>query len=308
MKVSGIRIVPGIVIAASVIVATGGTASAQGVDDTPEANRVDAAALVLPGPNQFVSGLDLECYDTPGPAINQTVQLTHLNPVLVALGLPAHPVVVRELRQTCVPVMKNGVPPQPAALPFIRQVDLACYRVDAAPITPTTLVLKHLNPVLANIPAHMLTMTQPNQLCLPVAKNGVIPSADILQLIRFIDLECYNVDPGGHPSLTLNLQQLNPQLLGIAPHNMTLVASPRQMCVPVRKNNQPIPTNVLNIVRWIDLEKFAASPLVLIPPVNVTLTHLNPLFATLPPVPVTLRQASALQVPVSKNGATPPPP
>jgi len=89
---------------------------------------------------------------------------------------------------------------------------------------------------------------------------------------------------------------------------MTLVASPRQMCVPVRKNNQPIPANVLNIVQWIDLEKFAASPLVLIPPVNVMLTHLNPLFATLPPVPVTLRQASALQVPVSKNGTPPPPP
>jgi hypothetical protein len=167
-------------------------------------------------------------------------------------------------------------------------------------------VLKHLNPVLASIPAHMVTMTQPNQLCLPVAKNGVIPSADILQLIRFIDLECYNVDPGAHPSVALNLKQLNPQLLGIAPHNMTLVASPRQMCVPVRKNNQPIPANVLNIVQWIDLEKFAAAPPVLIPPVNVTLTHLNPLFATLPPVPVTLRQASALQVPVSKNGTPPP--
>ena len=114
MRVLCIRSVPGIVITASVIVATGGTASSQGVDDTPEAARADAAALVLPGPNQFVSGLNLECYDTPGPAINQTVQLTHLNPVLVALGMPAHPVVVRELRQTCVrPVSKNGTPPPP---------------------------------------------------------------------------------------------------------------------------------------------------------------------------------------------------
>lgn len=76
----------------------------------------------------------------------------------------------------------------------------------------------------------------------------------------------------------------------------------------MRKNNQAIPANVLNIVQWIDLEKFAAAPAVLIAPVNVTLNHLNPLFVTLPPIPVTLRQASALQVPVSKNGAVPPPP
>jgi hypothetical protein len=311
MRSSHIRNVSSVAIAASVIVATGGIAWSQGVDETPEPDSVDSvdpAALLLPGPNQFVSGLDLECFDTQGPALNITVQLTHLNPVLVQLGLPPHPVVIRELRQTCVPVQKNGVAPQPAALPFIRQVDLACYRVEAAPITPKALVLKHLNPVLANVPAHMVTLTQPDQLCLPVAKNGVIPTQDILRLIQFIDLECYNTDPGAHPSLTLNLKQLNPQLNVIAPHNMTLVASPRQMCVPVRKNNQAIPADVLAIVRWVDLEKFAASPLVFIPPVNVTLSHLNPLFTAQPPVTVTLRQASALQLPVSKNGAVPPPP
>jgi hypothetical protein len=311
MRSSRIRNVSSAAIAASVIVATGGIAWSQGVNETPEPNGVDsidAAALLLPGANQFVSGLDLECFDTQGPALNVTVQLTHLNPVLVHLGMPAHPVVIRELRQTCVPVQKNGVSPQPAALPFIRQVDLACYRVEAAPITPRALVLKHLNPVLANIPAHMVTMTQPNQLCLPVAKNGVIPTPDILRLIRFIDLECYTTDPGAHPSLTLNLKQLNPQLGAIPPHNMTLVAQPRQMCVPVRKNNQAIPADVLNIVQWVDLEKFAASPLVFVPPVNVTLNHLNPMFTTLPAVPVTLRQASALLLPVSKNGAVPPPP
>jgi len=88
----------------------------------------------LPGAKQFVSGLDLECFDTPGPALNIGVTLTHLNPVLQALGLAPHNVIIRELRQTCVPVRKNGVFPSPAALPYIRHVDFACYRVEAAPL------------------------------------------------------------------------------------------------------------------------------------------------------------------------------
>jgi hypothetical protein len=40
----------------------------------------------------------------------------------------------------------------------------------------------------------------------------------------------------------------------------------------------------------------------------VSLNHLNPMFVTLPKVPVVLQQATALMVPVSKNGAVPPPP
>ena len=72
--------------------------------------------------------------------------------------------------------------------------------------------------------------------------------------------------------------------------------------------NQAIPADVLAIVQWVDLEKFAASPLVFVPPVNVTLNHLNPMFTAQPAVAVTLRQASALLLPVSKNGAVPPPP
>lgn len=63
-----------------------------------------------------------------------------------------------------------------------------------------------------------------------------------------------------------------------------------------------------NIVRWIDLEKFAASPGVLIPSVPLRLHHLNPLFASVPPIPVTLERGSALMVPVAKNGVAPPPP
>ena len=267
-----------------------------------------AAALTLPGPNSFVSGLDLECFDTPGPPLGVGLVLSQLNPVLQQLGVPPHDVAVRELVQTCVPVMKNGVPPPPAALPFIQHVDLACYRVDAAPLgSAVPLTLKHLNPVLANLPAHAVLLPQPNQLCVPVGKNGVVPPPEVLRLAQFIDLECYNVDTGGYPTFGVSLRQLNPQLANIPVHPLTLVPQPRQLCVPVQKNQQPIPPDVLAIVRWIDLEKFAASPIAL-PPVNVVLNHLNPLFTTLPRVPVVLQRASALMVPVSKNGVVPPPP
>jgi hypothetical protein len=87
---------------------------------------------------------------------------------------------------------------------------------------------------------------------------------------------------------------------------MTLDASQRQLCVPVLKNAQMIPPEILNVVRWIDLEKFPASPNVMIAPVNVQLKHLNPLFANQPWVPVVLQEANSLLVPVAKNGVIPP--
>ena len=217
--------------------------------------------------------------------------------------------IIRELRQTCVPVRQNGVFPAPAALPFIQHVDFACYRIEAAPLSaPVPLTLTHLNPVLGGLPAHGVRLLQPEQLCLPVRKNNVVPPAAILPLIQFLDLECWRVEPGAHPVFGVGLQQLNPQLTGIPAHGMNLIPTPRQLCVPVRKNQQAIPAAILNIVRWVDLEKFTASPPVAIPAVTLVLHHLNPLFATFPPVPVVLQQAAALMVPVAKNGVIPPPP
>lgn len=266
-----------------------------------------AHAQALPTPNQLVTGLDLECYRTPGPSRDVTLNLTHLNPVLVAMGLPPHQVILRELAQTCVPVRKNNVAPSPAALPFLRHVDFACYRVDAQPFAnPVPLNLTHLNPVLANLPQHNVALRRPAQLCVPIEKNATPPPAEVLALVQFVDLECYDVDAAPHPQFTVGLSQLNPQLQGIPPHPMTLVSSPRQLCVPVRKNAQPIPPAIRNLVQWIDLEKFAASPSVVIAPVPVTLTHLNPLLVNLPPEHVVLQEANALMVPVAKNGAIPP--
>lgn len=266
-----------------------------------------AHAQALPLPSRFVPNLDLECYSTPGPALNANVTLTHLNPVLVTMGFPAHSVTVRELVQTCVPVQKGNSVPPAGALAFISQVDFACYRVDADPRSQT-IHLTHLNPVLANLPPHDVQVTRPAQLCLPVAKNNKPPTDNVLALARFLDLECWDTVPQMHPPFTVGLTQLNPQLTAIPPHPMSLVTSPRQLCVPVRKNNQMPPQALVDIIKWVDLEKFAASPVVTInPAVNVVLTHLNPLFVNVPPIAVVLKTAVALMVPVAKNGNHPTP-
>lgn len=268
----------------------------------------EAHAQALPTPKQLVSGLDLECYRTPGPALDIELTLSHLNPVLRELGLPAHQVRIKELVQTCVPVRKNNAFPAPAAFPFIRHIDFACYRLEAQPFpAPVPINLTHLNPVLSNLPQHLVWLERPAQLCVPVGKNGILPPPAVLALVQFIDLECYQTDPLPHPQFAVGLTQLNPQLQDdIAPHGMALVSEPRQLCVPVRKNAQFIPPAFLDIIQWIDLEKFAADPQVEIAPVNVTLQHLNPLLAHLPWVQVVLERAVALMVPVAKNGAIPP--
>jgi hypothetical protein len=270
-------------------------------------NHAHAQALPLPSPKGLISGLDLECYRTPGPELNVELTLRHLNPVLQALGLPPHQVKIKELAQTCVPVRKNNAMPGPLALPFIRHIDFACYRVEADPLpNPIPINLTHLNPVLANLPQHLVFLEHPAQLCLPVAKNGMLPPPEVLALVKFIDLECYQTDPQPHPQFTVGLTQLNPQLNVIPPHPMALDWQQRQLCVPVRKNAQFIPPPFLNLIQWIDLEKFPADPNVQIAPVSVQLQHLNPLFANLPWIPVVLQEAVGLLVPVAKNGAIPP--
>jgi hypothetical protein len=299
MVLSRVRIALTVVAGVASLIATTAVASAQ--------------QAVLPGANQFVSGLDLECFSTPGPSLDRTITLKHLNPVLVHLGLPTHNVIIRELQQTCVPVQKNGFPPSAAALPFIQHVDLACYRIETPPLpAPVSLTVGHLNPVMADFEPFAVTIGAAVQLCLPVIKNNVLPPPEVRQLVQFIDLECYRA-AANHPSFGLNLKQLNPQLGGIPPHDLTTGCpatgtQPCQLCVPVQKNAQAIPPDILNIVQWIDLQKFPAQPIIGVPPNNVVLRHINPLFTTLAGVPVTLQRAVALMQPVSKNGVLPPPP
>ncbi|SEG17985.1 hypothetical protein SAMN04489712_103517 [Thermomonospora echinospora] len=261
-----------------------------------------ANALAFPTPRSFVSNLDLECFRTEaytpptGPILT-----THLNPVLA--DLPREQIVLGPREQLCVPVAKNGVIPPQDVLGFIRYVDLSCYRTQGINVN-RQLNLRHLNPVLTGLPPTNVVMTSPQQLCVPVIKNGVVPPDEVLRLVQYIDLKCYLIGPQAPLNRPLSLTQLNPVLTGLPVSNVNVTYN-RQLCVPVQKGDQQIPPEVLNIVRWLDLVKYDLQAPAL-PVVPLTLTHINPMLAGLPKEQVTLNSPPQLAVPVAKNGVIPP--
>lgn len=268
-------------------------------------------AQPLPRPFEFVSNLDLKCYRVEGPSIQPAkLQLTHLNPVLIKMGLPVETVALGGLKQLCVPVAKDNLLPPPAVQAFIEYVDLACYAITAfTPPTKAALTLHHLNRVLVGLglPREQVVITQPQQLCVPVAKNDKIPPPEVRRLVQYIDLKCYEMIPDSDIApVGLRLAHLNPVLreLGM-PDEEVRMHSPKQLCVPVYKNQAVPPTDVANVIRWIDLKKYVidAPP---VTPVTLALRHLNPVFANQPAIKVTLVAAEQLGVPVMKNGLQPP--
>ncbi len=259
----------------------------------------------LPGPLSFVSNLDLECFRTPLYQPPTTTVITqHINPVLAGLPVETHVLGPRE--QLCVPVAKNNVFPPGPVLDFIRFVDLACYRITGANVN-RPLNLRHLNPQYQNLPPKNVVITVPQQLCVPVVKNGLFPPAEVRMLVQFIDLKCYVEQPIAALNIGVNLRHLNPVLAGLPPHNAGITTN-RQLCVPVRKNNQAMPAAVFNIVRWIDLEKYDLVTPALNPPVNLTINHINPALVGLPTESVQLQQATQILLPVAKNNMIPPGP
>jgi len=277
---------------------------------TPSATAVPTVAPsatpvpVLPTPLKMASNLDLECYRTnPYTPPTTTVITRHLNPVLA--DLPAEAVTLGNRDKLCVPVAKNNVMPPPGVIDFVRFVDLSCYRILGMPVN-RTLRLHHLNPVLRNmgVPDNHSVITSPQHLCVPVVKNGVVPPSHVLRLVQHIDLKCYGTSLTSL-NIPLTLSHLNP-VLGNLPRHEARVTDGRQLCVPVAKNNELIPSDVLNIVRWIDLQVYdiVTAPLPVM--VNLTLRHINPSLASLPAENASLVQAIQLGLPVAKNNMIPP--
>lgn len=257
-----------------------------------------------PSPLRFASFLDLECFPTEPYQPPDTVVVTrHLNPVLAELPEEVTRLGVRE--ELCVPIAKNDLFPPSEVFPFIRFVDLSCYRIEGKQVD-FPLRLDHLNPLLAeHLPPHEVAILFPVQLCVPVMKNGVTPPDEVRRVVSFIDLKCYVEKPQEPVGLDLRLTHLNPVLAQLPPHPATLVAN-RELCVPVQKQDEPIPEDVLKVVRWIDLEKYDIRTEPLRQPITLTINHLNPLLAHLPTEKVTLFQSRHLMVPVAKNGLFPP--
>lgn len=257
----------------------------------------------LPTPLAFVSHVDLECFRTEAyqpPIVN--IFTRHINPVLT--DLPSETVTLGPREQLCVPVAKNGMLPPPDVLAFVQYVDLSCYRIQGITVN-RTLGLRHLNPQLQGLPGKTITITSPQQLCVPVIKNGVYPPDEVRALVAYIDLKCYLAQPQVPLNKTLTLSHLNPQLSHLPRHD-AFVTYNRQLCVPVQKNNQVIPAEVFNIIRYLDLEKYDIQTPALVTPVNLRINHINPSLTWLPTEPVTMYYGYQLGLPVSKNGVIPP--
>lgn len=258
---------------------------------------------VLPTPRNFVSNLDLECFRTdPYQPPYVSVLTRHINPVLT--DLPEERVVLGPREQLCVPVAKNGVYPPPEVLDFIRFVDLSCYRIEGITVN-RSLRLTQLNPQLQDVPDKSVTITRPQQLCVPVIKNGVYPPPEVLELVSYIDLKCYLAQPQTSMDRTLKLTHLN-RVLSDLPDHYARVTYNRQLCVPVQKNNQPMSHYVYNIVQYIDLEKYDIQTPAFVTPYNLRINHINPDLTWLPTEPVTLYYGHQLALPVAKNGVIPP--
>ncbi|WP_327045720.1 hypothetical protein OG320_29215 [Microbispora sp. NBC_01189] len=263
-----------------------------------------AGAVTLPTPQSLTAYLDLECYRTSPyqpPAVQITVR--HINPVLA--NLPAETVTLGQREQLCVPVAKNSQEPPSPAIDFIKYVDLSCYKISGITVN-TGLVLSHLNPLFQNLPRTQISMNTPQQLCVPVVKNNAVPPADVLQLVRYIDLKCYGITPNTALNQTVSLRQLNPVLTPQIPTHKADILYARQLCVPVQKAGDSIPGAVLDIVRWIDLEKFDAITPTLPTTVSLSLRHIDPVLAGLPAEQATLAGADQVALPVAKNGNLPP--
>jgi hypothetical protein len=263
----------------------------------------EPATQALPTPRQFVSHLDLECFRTDPyqpPAVN--ILTRHINPVLA--DLPPEVVTLGPREQLCVPVAKNGILPPPDVLDFIRAVDLSCYRIQGQSVD-RQLKLRHLNPQLWDVPEKEIWITYPEQLCVPVVKNGIYPPDHILYLIRHIDVKCYVEKPQVPLDKNLNLSHLNPVFANFPRHD-AYVSYNRQLCVPVWKNDEPIPPEVFEIIRWIDLEKYDIQTPPLPQPYNLWINHINPSLQWLPKEPVTMYYGNQLMLPVAKNGNLPP--
>jgi len=268
----------------------------------------------LPDPKNFVSNLDVRCYKIDRPI---QLFLDHLNPLFVEKQLPRE-FVDLDPHQLCVPVFKNHVFPPPDALPFLQYVDWRCYGINGPPLN-LPLRLKHLNPVIAAwTPITDVRVQEPQQLCVPVAKidpetgKSAIPPPDIQRLIQWLDVKCYRVDANPTPWWPIQLNHLNPLLVGNPPDpEQAFFSNPFQLCVPVAKTNTAgesafPPPDVLPIIQQSDVLCYRLRG----QPLNRTLTlvHLNPLLAHEPAETVRVTDSQKFCVPVSKSDPPPPPP
>lgn len=190
---------------------------------------------VLPpeGVLDFVRFVDVSCYRIGGPALDVTLKLNHLNPQLA--HLPTKVVTVGAPQQLCVPVVKNESVPPDEVLRLVRYIDLVCYR-EAPPVSlDISLRLTQLNKELSSIPPTKVGVRENRQLCVPVRKNDQEIPDDVLRVVRYIDLEKYDIVAQPMDRLELKLHHINP-LLADLPAEPAILLAHQQLALPVAKN------------------------------------------------------------------------
>src|SRR6195952_3855690 len=121
---------------------------------------------------------------------------------------------------------------------FVDNLDGRCAQV-SGPALNVPLRLDHLNPLFISmhLPFENVVLGAPQQLCVPVEKNGIAPPSDTLPFIQYIDWKCCGIS-GPSLNLPLTLTQLNPVIASLlGPKVGVTVGVPQQLCVPVVKNN-----------------------------------------------------------------------
>lgn len=271
------------------------------------------AAGILPvmTPYRLVSNLDLACHQVEGGQTPvRSVVINHLNPVLQKMGFKEQRASLGRLEQLCAPVVKNEVFPPKDVMSFVRWIDLACYEAKTEVNESATLKLSHLNPVLRKmgLPSQTVKMARLDQVCVPVAKNGVTPPDNVRRLVEHVDVACYEIYPESQTKpFNLHLTHLNPifREMGLTEEKI-VVETPEHVCVPVAKNGKMPPNEVLQYVQWIDFSKYAAYTPNERKPIPLTLSHLNPQFVNFDRFKIEVLGIDQLAVPVAKNGKLPP--
>jgi hypothetical protein len=138
-----------------------------------------------------------------------------------------------------------------------------------------------------------------------VTKNNVVPPPEVSRLVSSIGLKCYSETPSVPMNRSLSLSHLSPVLASLPAHSANVTYN-RQICVPVQINNQVIPPDLLNVVRWINLESYDIATPPLPASLTVILRHLNPAVTTLPAESASLTSAQQMMLPVALNNLIPP--
>src|SRR5262245_29615463 len=258
----------------------------------------------------FVSNVDLQCLETMrNEQPTTSLSVTHLHPVFFSLMPLAEVVTFSSHSQLCVPVVKNNrVPPQPL-LDYLQWVDLACYPIGGIPpihrwVFRTTQINAALPPSLDK----GVFLIEPDQFCLPVAKNGNFPPESVIWLIEYIALKCYRISPNISFDLLIDIAHINPLLTSL-PTTSVLTDRNRQLCVPVRVNDDPaMPGRVREVLQYLVLEKHELRWTEPQPMLALQLDHLCPVLVRMPPEgAITLPTGrQEIMLPVAVDGRFPP--